>query len=308
MSGAQSCDQIENMKKCVFVILFFLIGCATPNPAHQNGWNFTSALEYFNKVFPVAWPPKPLNSPLSSEQLQALSRITEAVDQALTKSGVNYKRIDRYKVVVTPTGETPLNQYAKQLENSGTALEYDALYFAANPFSMGSFQSQTNILLFSHAALKDDQTIRDLIEHELVHVKTNQDLKNKVYSVFYCKFKGQQFEPFYLACDEMKAYNSDLKRLLARNADSQAIKSKAKPAKMHTEPIESLINGLKVSAFKVDDGNILVPGQNAEGEYIMEFPRFVLGKSKKVTQKQVEDHLRSVRAEAKKLAAEIPTL
>lgn len=256
-------------------IVLLLFGCSSL----KSKTDFERASNDFNQEFPATWPPKTVSPKMSAHQQQLIKNILFSVSEKLKEDGVDFKQ-EAEKIIITGTNRSHLNQVAKELEKTSIVLAYDPSYFAKNPFSAGTFDENQKLFLLSHSVLKNNASLNRLLSHELVHVDTYKNRLAEVNSPFYCKFKGKQFEPHYLSCDEMNAYSSDLNLLINEKASKKDIKSKVEAAKMHTLPISNLIKNLNLKTLNIKDEVVIVSGANENGAYQIEFPKFVLNKNK----------------------------
>jgi hypothetical protein len=291
------------MSKCHSILMLatcgmVLSGCVShPKPASFSE-QFQTAEASFNEKFPRTWPPKPLQNPPDQSEISVLTNMTAAVASRLKQSNVKFHNSGEFEIEIDPEGDSQLSTLAKDLRKDDIVVKYDALYFAKNPFSAGSFNDESKTFLVSHSALKDESSLRNLINHELVHVGTFRERTAKEPSPFYCRFRGKQFEPHYLACDEMKAYNSDIKNLVSASGSTETLKAKIQAARMHTEPIPSLIERLNLSSAIETNGVILIGGANKEGNFQMEIPDFVLVGTGGKKQARIKKHLDEVKRTA----------
>ncbi len=287
------------MCKCHSLLMLIaciaLSGCASHTKSNSSTGDFQTAEAGFNEKFPRTWPPKPVNNPLDQNDISVLTNITAAVASKMEQSNAKFHRVGEFEIEMDPEGDSQLNALARDLKKDGIVVKYDALYFAKNPFSAGSFNDESKTFLFSHSVLKEELSLKNLISHELVHVGTFRERVKNDPSPFFCKFKGKQFEPHYLACDEMKAYNSDIKNLVATGASSENLKAKIQAARMHTEPIPNLIEKLKISSAKEINGVILISGTNKDGDFQMEFPEFALAGAVGKKPARIKKHLSEVK-------------
>lgn len=284
------------------------IACSSrPSLIDKSNQSFKNAEINFSQAFPAQFPPKKVGNPLSSQETFSISTMVRAVSGRLSVLGVKHKmNIEDHEVIILPKGSHYLNKTAKTLGAlGGGVLKYNGLYFAKNPFSAGTFLEPEEEMLVSHKAIKKYEILIDVIEHELVHVMTYNKKKEKVPSPFYCQFKGEQFAPHYLSCDEMNAYHQDLKRLLkTSNKISRAsiIRSKLAAAKMHTDPIPQLIKGLAANTVRVTGNTLIIEGENSSGKYTMEFPTYAVQNSKLPLMELAEIYTRKVQAKAQELS------
>ena len=135
---------------------------------------------------------------------------------------------------------------------------------------------------------------------KMVHVKTFQSKKRHDPSLLYCKFKGEQFAPHYLPCDEMKAYHLDLKELVLSQADNKLILQKINSAKMHTAPIPSLVQKIDLSTLKQKNGLLTLQGKNSTGSFWIEFPTYSLKASKDPLKVRVQRYFDELSSTAQK--------
>ena len=175
-------------------------------------------------------------------------------------------------------------------------------------FSAGTFDEKSKTMILSHRAFKNKKLSEQILAHELVHVETFKNKQNKNPSPFYCQFKGKQFTPHLLSCDEMNAYNSDIKRFLKSGMNEKALTSKIRAAKMHTDPIPQLIENLDLNSSKNENGLIIVQGKNNKGNYWVEFPDFSIKSRNKSVKQMAKAYLGEVRSTAQKFSRYIQSL
>ena len=265
------------MFKLFFIFLFLVAifaGCSTFQKQHEP-IAFKDALKKFDEEFPSQWPTKSVVEPLSGEQKKAIDDILVSLSQYFTNNNIDHK-VSGYEIIILPTQTSQLNQTSFQLSTDQISLKYNALYFAKNPFSAGTFDHESKQFLLSQNLFDNQIKLQRVIRHEMIHVNTYKNKLQKTHSAFYCIFTGPQFSPHYLSCDEMNAYLEDLKNLVAENVESSEIAIKLKSAEIHTLPVIELISNLNYKTTTFKEGIVFVKGKNKNGEYQMEFPDFIL--------------------------------
>ena len=294
---------LMKLKEGVFCLFFLgilgmtILGCSSKMVSYDK--SFIDAEEDFSVLFPSQYPPRKIKPSLDDREVLVLANMTRAVSKQLFSSGIKNKAsIRKYEVIILPQGTHYLSQMAKKLKLNGVTLKYDGLYFAKNPFSDGTFREKAKEMLISHRTIKNGKILSDVIEHELIHVETYNKMRKKLPSPFYCQFKGQQFAPHYLSCDEMHAYHNDLKRLLKTKTNKSFIQSKLHAAQMHTEPIIQLIKNLEMTEVKILDETVIIAGKNSLGEYSMEFPIYSVKESNLPPLQIARIYTRKVRVKA----------
>lgn len=163
-------------------------------------------------------------------------------------------------------------------------------------------------MILSHRAFKDEKLLAQILAHELVHVETFKKKIKAESSPFYCQFKGKQFAPHLLSCDEMNAYNSDIKRYIKSKMSKKALKSKIGAAKMHTDPIPQLIENLNYDSTRKENGIIFIKGKNKKGHYWVEFPDFSIRHKGKNTNQVAKAYMSQVKKTANKFSKYIQSI
>ncbi len=289
----------------ISILIIVMAGCTlAPQPKTKN-IDFSLASKSFNSEFPRVWPAKKIITP-SAEQKSIIKNMTTASSYKLSKMGVKHVRTSDYIIKILPGNSTYLNKQAKRLKKLKSTLLLDSLYFAKNPFSAGTFDSTQKVMILSHENLTNENRMKLVLQHEFVHVETYQKLISKTPSVFHCNFKGPQFEPHYLSCDEMNAYHQDLKTLVKNKADKKDIKNKLQPAKGHTSPIPKLISSLNTKSISFDHDIVTIKGTNKGGPYRIEFPAFNL--TGKANSQNALKHLDQIKATAVNLEKQLGKL
>ena len=285
--------------KIVILLLVLLSACSTTSLKNSPNFDFIKAQEKFLQHFPDKYPPTEVKLPLNDGDKRAIQNMAQEVAKYLVSNNVNNElNLNKYEVVISSDGKDQLNKIAKKLKLSQITFKYDGLYFAKNPFSAGTFNETENTLLISHEAMANPAQLEDVINHELVHIETYQRKQKKLPSLFYCKFTGEQFAPHYLSCDEMNAYNEDLKRLIMLPDGKSLIAKKIKAAKMHTNPVPELIERLFIDSAKLKGDSIIIKGMNAKGSYQLEFPRFSCENPQQNIEKLALDYTNQVKIKA----------
>ena len=283
-------------------LLITLLGCSSSQVRISGTDKFFAANKKFSEFFPNKFPPKKLKLPLKTQSKAIITDMSKAFSEYLSFKGIkNQLNVSKHEVTILPKGDHYLNKVAKTLASSGIKLKYNGLYFAENPFSVGTFNENRKEMLISHRTFEPKIDLNTILEHELIHVGTYLKKQKKLPSLFYCKFKGEQFSPYYLSCDEMNAYHNDLKSLLKKKSNNIVLQSKIKAALMHTEPIPPLIDTLILSSFKVKEGIITIKGKNTKGKYTIEFPSYSIKSQNRSIKKKISLYLSKLREKSQEI-------
>lgn len=297
------------MIKMIILTLFFTISmsCTSGTIMHKKSSSFSDAEKMFDNFFPRKWPAKKVIEPVSGERLVVLLNMRKEVEKHLETLGASYRVIDDFSLQVLPEGKSTLSKYSTKLAYHNIKLVYNSLYFAKNPFSSGTFIEQKKTMIISHNIMLKKKKMEIVLEHEMVHVRTFLEKQKKQPSIFYCKFKGKMFQPHYLACDEMRAYNSDIDNLIEKN-DIASLKSKLKSAKMHVKPVLELIPKLDASTWEVSKNSVKINNLDRKNDFYFEFPVFSIDSAQKMKKAVILNYLNDVVVYAKKMMNKIESI